>query len=106
MSSAQAKWEPEEPEGPMTQEEARQHHRKVREWTLREGLLEREFEFEDFDDAMDFVNDVASLARDADHHPDIHISYNKVRLELTTHKLQGLSEQDFDLASQIDQLIL
>jgi len=107
MSQAQREWEPEEaPQGALSREEVQQRHRQVRDWTLRENSLEREFRFDDFDEAMDFVNDVAALARDADHHPDIHISYNKVRLELTTHRVHGLSGLDFDLAAQVDRLLL
>ncbi len=93
------------PEGPLSSEEVQARHRQVRDWTLQEQVLQREFRFDDFDEAMDFVNDVAALAREADHHPDLHISYNKVRLELTTHKAGGLTEHDFALAEQIDQLI-
>ena len=94
------------PQAPLSQEEAQELHQQVKDWALKENVLEREFKFEDFDEAMDFVNDVAALAHDADHHPDIHISYNRVRLELTTHKIKGLSRNDFVLAARIDQLIV
>ncbi len=95
----------ESPEGALSPEEARRLHRDIRHWALKDAVLEREFRFDDFDDAMDFVNDIAALAREADHHPDIHISYNRVRVELTTHKVKGLTRKDFALAAEIDQLV-
>lgn len=68
--------------------------------------IEREFEFRDFDKAMEFVNLVADIARAEDHHPNIYIyEFNRVRLELWTHKIGGLHENDFILASKIDDLI-
>ena len=53
---------------------------------------------------MFFVNKVADLAEAEGHHPDIHIFYNKVSLELSTHAIRGLSENDFILAAKIDRL--
>jgi 4a-hydroxytetrahydrobiopterin dehydratase len=53
---------------------------------------------------MDFVNNVASIANDQDHHPDIFISYNTVRLTLSTHKIGGISINDFIVAAKIDLL--
>jgi len=89
----------------LSPEEAVKLHREVRDWTLEEKSLAREFAFDDFEEAMDFVNDVGCLAGEEDHHPEIHISYNKVKLELTTHKVEGLSKNDFIMAAKIDQLI-
>ncbi|MEJ2210051.1 MAG: 4a-hydroxytetrahydrobiopterin dehydratase [Anaerolineae bacterium] len=78
---------------------------KVPDWTRKGKTIEREFEFEDFDGAMDFVDDVADLAAEQDHHPDILISYNEVRLTLSTHKVGGLSRNDFVMAAKIDELV-
>ena len=78
--------------------------RQVPQWTLKDKQIEREFKFKDFKEAMDFVNCVADLANREDHHPDISIYYNKVRLTLSTHKIGGLSKNDFILAAKIDQL--
>jgi len=58
----------------------------------------------DFAGAMRFVNSVAGLAEDADHHPDISISWNKVTLGLTSHDAGGLTQRDLDLATRIDGL--
>jgi len=53
---------------------------------------------------MKFVNKVADLAEEEGHHPDIHISYSRVTIDLTTHAVGGLSENDFILAAKIDRL--
>lgn len=73
-------------------------------WILREDAkqISREYKFKDFIGAVNFVNKVAELAESEGHHPDIHISYNKVLLELSTHAIGGLSENDFILAAKID----
>ncbi len=73
-------------------------------WLLKEKVIERELQFKDFEQAMDFVNKVASLSQAEAHHPDILISYNKVRLTLSTHKVGALSCKDFILAAKIDSL--
>jgi 4a-hydroxytetrahydrobiopterin dehydratase len=76
----------------------------VPDWTLREGAIEREFLFEDFRSAIEFVNKVADLAEEEEHHPDIFVFYNKVKLVLSTHKAGGLSRKDFVMAWKIDRL--
>ncbi|MCL5022972.1 MAG: 4a-hydroxytetrahydrobiopterin dehydratase [Nitrospirae bacterium] len=78
--------------------------RGIPEWSLKEGALEKEFRFKDFLQAIDFVNKVAALAEKQDHHPDIVISYNKVKLTLSTHAVGGLSKKDFVLATAIDAI--
>jgi 4a-hydroxytetrahydrobiopterin dehydratase len=74
-------------------------------WRRSGQSIERELEFADFRGAIAFVNRVADAAEDAGHHPDIHVhGYRNVRLELSTHSAGGLTEADFDLAAQIDQI--
>ncbi|MHB9132850.1 MAG: 4a-hydroxytetrahydrobiopterin dehydratase [Armatimonadota bacterium] len=73
-------------------------------WTLKDHSLEREFTFKNFREAMGFVNSVADIAEQQGHHPDIYISYNKVKLELWTHKAGGLTRNDFILAVMINGL--
>ncbi|PXF25362.1 MAG: 4a-hydroxytetrahydrobiopterin dehydratase [Thaumarchaeota archaeon] len=73
-------------------------------WELDGKMIHREFEFQDFKDAMVFVNKVADLAESEGHHPDITIHWNKVRLDLWTHSMNGLSENDFIVASKIDKI--
>lgn len=70
-------------------------------WEVKEGALSRFYKFKDFQEGMAFVNRVAQLAEAADHHPDIWISYSKVRLTLVTHSAGGLTSKDFSLAQQI-----
>ena len=78
--------------------------KKVPEWELEKKHIERTFEFDDFSESIDFVNGVAEVAEDEEHHPDIDIRYNKVRLVLSTHSKGGLTELDFALAERIDTL--
>ncbi len=66
--------------------------------------IEKRFKFKDFKEAMKFVNKVAVVAEKEQHHPDIEISYNKVKITLWTHSIGGLSKNDFILASKIDKL--
>lgn len=78
---------------------------EVPKWLLKDKVIERELQFRDFVEAMDFVNKVASLSKAEAHHPDISISYNKVRLTLSSHKFGALSCKDFILATKIDRLV-
>lgn len=80
-------------------------HQQLQEgWKIvDEHHLEKTFSFPDFKDAMAFVNKLADLAEQQRHHPDIHISYNKVTLILWTHKIGGLSESDFVFAAKSDE---
>lgn len=76
------------------------------EWEVLDGTkIKHEFTFKDFNEAMDFVTKVAKLAEEEEHHPDIYIFYNKVRIELWTHAINGLSENDFILATKIELLL-
>ena len=72
------------------------------DWTLDGEAISRTFVLRDFVDAMGFVTQVALAAEVADHHPDIHISWNKVRLELSTHSEGALTAKDTDLAARCD----
>jgi len=67
--------------------------------------ITKSFTFKNFIEAVRFVDRVADIAESEGHHPDINISWNKVHLSLTTHKIKGLSENDFILASKISILI-
>lgn len=74
------------------------------DWLLDNGMIVRTFRLRDFASALLFVGAVGYLAEAANHHPDILINYNRVRLALVTHDAGGLTEQDFTLAKQIDAL--
>lgn len=79
----------------------------VPEWKLAEDgkLIRRKYKFKDFVTAMAFLQRVGELAEAEDHHPDLHLTgYKNVAVELTTHAIGGLSENDFIVAAKIDQL--
>lgn len=67
-------------------------------------MLRKEFPFENFKRGMAFAQNVALIADKEDHHPDMCIHYNLVEIELTTHSIGGLSENDFIMAAKIDEL--
>ncbi|HCE45682.1 MAG TPA: 4a-hydroxytetrahydrobiopterin dehydratase [Lentisphaeria bacterium] len=76
------------------------------EWkVVEEHHLAREFKFINFVEALKFVNKVGCLAESEKHHPDIHLSWGKVKIEIYTHKIDGLHENDFILAAKIDKLM-
>ena len=74
------------------------------EWAIQHELLVKDFVFSTFLDAINFVNAVAKIADEVDHHPDIFISYNKVKISLITHDLGEISEKDYSLAKEIESL--
>ncbi len=71
---------------------------------FQEHHLEREFKFKDFREALNFTNQVGELAEEQGHHPDIYLSWGKVKVTIWTHKIDGLTESDFVLAAKIDKL--
>lgn len=89
---------------PMEAEAAREMLGMVPGWELGDNKLTRRLKFRDFAEAMAFVNRVADLAEAEGHHPDIHISWNRVRLDFTTHAIKGLSDNDFIMAARTNEL--
>lgn len=73
-------------------------------WTLQGSQLQTTRKFKDFVEAIAFVNKLVEPAETAGHHPDIEVSYNKVKITLTTHDAGGLTQKDFDLAAEISQI--
>ena len=71
---------------------------------IEEHHLEKEYKFKDFKQALGFVNKVGELAEAEGHHPDIYLSWGKVILEIWTHKINGLHENDFVLAAKADKI--
>lgn len=77
----------------------------VLRWTIeKDHHLHREFQFPDFQQALDFVNRVGALAEEQGHHPDIALTWGKAGFTLWTHKINGLTESDFIMAAKIDRL--
>lgn len=98
---------------PLTNDQEEDLMRRVdSSWTLFRGQssaihrLRKQFKFKHFKEAMVFVNKIAEIAEAEGHHPDISLSYNKVRIDLYTHAVKGLSENDFILAAKIDRAFL
>ena len=77
---------------------------KLKDWALEGNKIVKDLEFKDFKQALEFVNKVGEIAEKMNHHPDIMIFFNAVRLILTTHEAKGLTEKDFDLAEEIDKI--
>jgi len=83
-----------------------EHLEELDTWTLLDDTaLEKIISFKDFPHALAFVNKVGAIAEEEGHHPDITLfDYKKVKIHLTTHAIKGLTENDFILASKIDEL--
>lgn len=92
---------------PMAREQAAALLAQVPGWQIIDGeplKIARSIKLKDFTQAMAFVNNVAQLAEAEGHHPDFCVSWNRVRLELFTHAIGGLSENDFIMAAKINEL--
>jgi 4a-hydroxytetrahydrobiopterin dehydratase len=91
----------------LTPEQVRQHQQAVPLWQVSEDgkRLRRSWRAEDFTAALEFFNEVGKVAEAEDHHPDLHLTgYRNVMIELSTHAIGGLSENDFILAAKIDKV--
>lgn len=73
-------------------------------WERRPHAIARTFTFQDFREALEFLNRVADEADAQDHHPDVHLHWNELTLELWTHASNAITERDFRLAEAIDRL--
>jgi 4a-hydroxytetrahydrobiopterin dehydratase len=92
---------------PLSTEEVRDHLAAVPQWHLTPDRqrIRREWRVKDFTTALDFFNRIGRVAEEEDHHPDLHLmGYRNVAIELSTHAVQGLTENDFILAAKIDRL--
>ncbi len=77
------------------------------DWTVeQEYHLTKTFKFRDFAEALAFVNRVGAIAEQENHHPDLHLAWGKVRVEIWTHKIKGLTESDFIFAAKCDAAVL
>lgn len=88
----------------LTEAEIQEQVGKLSGWTVVDSQLQVTRTFKDFIQAIEFVNRLVEPAEAAGHHPDIEISYNKVKIKLTTHDAGGLTQKDFDLAEVISQI--
>ena len=92
----------------LTQSEITEFKKQIHSsWKVEENKkLSNEYFFVNFRHTMSFVNKIAELAEEEGHHPDLHVSYGKIVVEILTHAINGLSENDFILAAKIDNLSL
>ena len=91
---------------PLKGEALKQMRKQLSEdWKLiDEHHLEKEYSFKNFKEALEFTNRVGAIAEQEQHHPDIFLGWGKVKLDLWTHKVGGLSENDFILAAKADSV--
>jgi 4a-hydroxytetrahydrobiopterin dehydratase len=92
---------------PLTREESEGLLKQLKpEWMLIDGgrILANTYTFRDFVETINFVNKIAAVAEEEQHHPDLTVSYNTMGIELSTHAIGGLSENDFIVAAKIDEL--
>jgi 4a-hydroxytetrahydrobiopterin dehydratase len=74
-------------------------------WEVRDAHhITRTWTFPDFMSALDFTNAVGAEAEEQGHHPDIHLTWGRVRIDIWTHKIDGLTESDFVLAARIERI--
>ena len=89
---------------PLTAREVKPLLEQLHEWkVISNHHLEKTFAFSDFKTALDCVNLIGEISEAQDHHPDIYLAWGKVRVDIWTHKINGLSESDFVLAAKIDR---
>ncbi len=91
---------------PMDAEAARDMLGQLNDWELDESGKEisRSYKFKNYYQTMAFVNALAWIAHQEDHHPDLQVGYNRVQVRFSTHSIGGLSENDFICAAKIDAL--
>lgn len=91
---------------PLPVQDAEKLLKELNDWMLWPGAqaISKSFKFKDFKEAFDFATKIAKIAEAEGHHPDLSISWGRVEVELSTHSIGGLSENDFILASKIDAI--
>jgi 4a-hydroxytetrahydrobiopterin dehydratase len=74
------------------------------DWEKYGNSLRREFKFDDFTGAVDFINRLTPVANEMNHHPDVFLTWGRVRVSLISHSEHGITEKDFELAKKLDEL--
>jgi len=83
----------------------RQNLERLKGWEApRDHHLTKQYRFEDFKTALGFVDRIGAMAEEQGHHPDVYLAWGKVRLDVWTHKIDGLTESDFIFAAKCDRL--
>jgi len=87
-------------------EEINSRIKELSGWSFKENQIGKEFQFKDFAEALNFVNKVGAIAEELNHHPDIFLhSWNKVNITVSTHDKGGVTENDFQLAKKVNELL-
>jgi 4a-hydroxytetrahydrobiopterin dehydratase len=90
---------------PLTLDESAALLAQVEGWQVVDNHhLVKSYKFANFEQALDFVNHVGVIADEQNHHPDIYLAWGKVKVEVWTHKINGLTESDFIFAAKVDQI--
>jgi 4a-hydroxytetrahydrobiopterin dehydratase len=89
----------------LSENEVAEHLAHIPNWKREDQTICADFQFPEFLQAIAFVNRVAEIAEERNHHPDIQIHWRTVRLSLTTHSAGGLTELDFALAEKIQEFV-
>jgi 4a-hydroxytetrahydrobiopterin dehydratase len=92
---------------PMNEKQENEYIEQVPSWSLErdgEHKIHKDYKFDDFKEAIGFVNRMADIAEEEGHHPNFTVNYNVVKTDLSTHAIGGLSENDFIMAAKLDQV--
>lgn len=89
----------------LTAPEIKAHLKRLKGWNHEGKFVTKAFEFDKFMDGIAFVNRVAEVAEEQEHHPDINIRYTTVKLSIQTHSEGGVTEWDIELASAIEKMV-
>ena len=95
---------------PFDVSEIHKYQKKVDGWDIAKDsndvhFLEKNFKFKNFKMSQDFINQVGKIAEEEGHHPDIYFGWGFAKINITTHAIKGLSENDFILAAKIDEIL-
>lgn len=88
----------------LSAEEIVERMKDIETWVTEDVFLKKRFNFKDFAEALDFVNKAGAIAEKLDHHPDITFGWGYAEFAITTHDTGGLTQNDFELAKQIEKI--
>jgi 4a-hydroxytetrahydrobiopterin dehydratase len=88
----------------LTINEVKQYLERLDDWHIDGDAIKREWVFKDFSEAVDFINMIAVIAENHNHHPEIHNEYNRVSLRFNTHDAGGITKKDINIATTINKL--
>lgn len=92
---------------PLSSDEIQAYLQEVTSWKISgcSTMIEKCIKLINYQQTVEIVNQIAQIAQQEDHHPDIHFSYNQIKVVLSTHSIKALSLKDFIMAYKIDQLV-